>query len=758
MPAAARVVFRLLLRLLRPWLAVLAGLALAWYALPWLVPLPERLRQPQQPSIRYLSRDGRPLRQLLTAEGDRVAQVLRPEELPARLVEATLAAEDKRFFSHGGLDLLAIARAAWDNARAGRIVSGASTLHQQLVKISAGRRGRRHLGVKLIEALQARRLAMQWRREDVLAAYLNRVSYGRLCTGAASAAQGFLGKPVGDLSVAECALLAALPQAPARHDPLRHPGAVRPRQRRILELMHAHGWLDGAALQTALAEPLRLQPFHGGFAAPHAVEMLRLAEAPVSGTVRTTLDGDLQQAVETILAGRLASLRDRHVTQAAVVVLENATGHVLALAGSRDFAAPDGGQINGAWAPHSPGSALKPFTYQLALERGLRPAEVIADLPVEYPTATGRYRPENYAQRCYGPVTCRDALGNSLNIAAVKVLADLGGAAPLWTRLRELGLSTLTEEAEHYGLGLTLGNASVRLLELANAYACLARLGLDRPWTLVPRPLPEQRRMDARACFVIADMLSDPQARLLTFGPHSPLRLPFPAAVKTGTSTNYRDNWCLGFTPEFTVGVWAGNFDGSPMQAVSGVTGAAPIWREVFLELQRRFRLSWYAAPAGLVRVRIDPRTGRRLTDALPQSAGREEWCLPDRLPPVAQAADYDARGRALLGPEYADWVRSADNWMGDRVACAPAAAPAGLRVIYPPPGTVILLDADLPGGGRRLHLQAEGEAEWRSPTLELRQEGGRWLALLVPGRHELLACDRRTGATQPTFIVVQPE
>lgn len=750
-------------RLLRFLLPPLLLGAAVWWGLPWLFPLPEALLAPREASVVYTARDGTPLRQLLTLDGDRALPTTAFADLPPLLVAATLAAEDKRFWTHGGLDLLAIARAARDNADSGRVVSGASTLHQQLIKTARRRGGRATLGVKVVEALQARRLAMSWSRERVLEEYLGRISYGNLLTGCTAAAAGYFNKPLKDLTAAECALLAAIPQAPARFNPFRDLAAIQPRQRLILEKMHALGWLPAADLQTALAQPLTLQRFTGGFAAPHAVELLRATGAPpTAAPVRTTLDATLQRQVETIIAARLATLKDRHVTQAAAVVLENATGHVLALAGSRDFFSRDGGQINGAWAPHSPGSAIKPFTYAIAFERGATPATLAADLPVEYPTPTGIYRPENYAHRIYGPVTYRDALGNSLNIAAVKVLSSAGGAPVLLERLRALGLTTLTEDAEHYGLGLTIGNAPVRLLELAGAYACLARMGEEVPWTLLPRETPPAptRRLGALECFWIADILADNQARHLTFGTHSPLRLPFPVAVKTGTSQSYRDNWTVGYTPEYTVAVWAGNFDNTPMQEVSGVTGAAPIWRDVFLHLRESRRLTWYSPPAGLVKARVDPRTGKRLTPRSPPArVSREEWFRTNQLPPQAVPEDYDARGRALLPPEYARWARSADNWMGDLVV-AGADERREWRISNPTPGTVIRLDPDIPGQGRRLLLETEPaqEVEWTCPTLEVRHDGDVWQTLLRAGRHEFTARHRQTGELKRSFVIVHAE
>ncbi len=753
---------------LRRWLLpatlLLLGLALGWWVLPWLVALPQSLDQERAVSVQYLARDGSALRQLLTAEGDRVSSGARFEELPGFLIQATLAAEDRRFWNHGGVDLLAVARAVRDNASAGRVVSGASTIHQQLAKVAAGRLQKRTLGVKVIEALQARRLAMSWSRERVLTEYLNRIHYGNLLTGCTAAASGYFNKPLRDLTLAECAFLAAIPQSPTLLNPFRNREAIRPRQERILQAMREQGMITDEQWRVALAEPLVLQRYTGGFAAPHAVEMLRGQAKVADGRVRTTIDAALQRQVEKIIAARLATLKERHVTQAAAVVIDNATGEVLAMAGSRDFFAPDGGQINGAWVPHSPGSVMKPFTYQLAFERGFTPASVLADLPVEYPTPTGVYRPENYAHRIYGPVTCRDALGNSLNIATVKLLASLGGAETLLARVQALGLSTLTEPAEHYGLGLTIGNAPVRLIELANAYACLARLGEWKEWRLVMSDAAMSGRavLKHEACYLIADILSDNQARSMTFGTHSPLRLPFRAAVKTGTSQSYRDNWTLGFTPEYTVGVWAGNFDNTPMQEVSGVTGAAPIWRDILLHLHESSPATWYDEPKEIVRARIDPRTGRQLTAQSPPSRlSREELFIAGSLPPAATRGDYDERGRALLPPEFAKWVRSSDNWFGDLVVCADKEGSSRpWRIAHPIPGTVIQLDADLPGGGKRLLLETEPQVsvEWRCESLPVQRDGGQAYVLLRAGRHEFIVRDPASGEVMRTHVIVHDE
>ncbi len=744
---------RLRQRLFRIVLIATGLVLLAWYGLPWLVPLPEALEHPLEQGTRYLASDGSQLRHLLNEEGARVSLPVSYEQLPPPLIHATLAAEDTRFFQHGGLDPAAIARSAWMNARAVRVRSGASTITQQLVKISGGP-GRRTLGVKILEAMKARHLEMRWSKKQILAAYLNRVGYGNLCTGCEAAAEGCFHKPLCDLTPAECAFLAALPQAPGRLNPFREAGPVLKRQQWVLARMHELGWLDDEGFIIAVAQPITLQRYRGGFIAPHAIDLLN-KNAVAQPVVRTTIEPRLQAQVEMIIARRLEGLRSKRVEHAAAVVIDNATGHVLALAGSRDYFATDGGQINGAWVPHSPGSALKPFTYALAFEHGATPATIVEDLPIEFQTDTGLYRPENYDHKLYGPMTYRYALGNSLNISAVRVLRSIGGAPALLDELRAQGLTTLTESADHYGLGLTIGNAPVRLLELANAYATLARLGLYQPWTLLADEAarPGQRLIDEHSAWWIADILSDNQARAITFGLRSPLRLPFRVAAKTGTSTSYRDNWTLGYTPEFTVGVWAGNFEGKPMENISGVTGAGPIFRDIFLYLQQHHTLTWYDEPEGLQRARIDPRNGRRLTAQSPAARlSREEVFFGGALPQAATSSDYDNAGRALLAPEYSKWIAGRDNWLGDLVAIRRAGA-SPLRIINPVNGLTIRLDPDLPASQRLLLQATPADASWSSETLKIKREGGQWYADLSPGRHVINA--KSGDETQGVTVVV---
>ncbi|MEY2509439.1 MAG: penicillin-binding protein [Verrucomicrobiota bacterium] len=732
-------------------LAPLAVLLVAGEFAVRLVPIPAALLRSPVQSIALLDRNGIPLREARVAE--RFSHELALDDVPRNVIDAVLAAEDKRFYSHHGIDWLATGRAGFAALMRGHIVSGASTITQQLVKISARRP--RTLRAKLIESLTALRLEQSWSKDQILAAYLNRLDFGNLNIGLAAAADYYFDKPVSDLSDAEAAFLAGLPKNPRRLNPHVAPEAARRRQLTVLERMRANHQLDVARYDAAIAEPLTLRPPQRRFRAPHFVEMVlrQLPEAPPA-EVRTTLDFRLNDQVEKIVRDRLAQLREQNVRNAAAVVIDNATGDVIALVGSENYFEPGAGQVNGAWAQRSAGSALKPFTYLLALERGATPATMVADVRTSFPAAGGFYRPENYNRRCYGPVRYRTALASSLNIPAVKVLLAAGGPATLHERLRECGLTTLDRPPEVYGLGLTLGNCEARLLEMTNAYASLARLGEFRPWRVL-RTSPTSARRYSRPELVwqIADMLSDNSARTLAFGMNSALRFDYPVACKTGTSTDFRDNWTIGFTPEFSVGVWAGNFDGAPMREVSGVTGAGPILHAIFDYLHGNYGTSWYRSPPGIVERTIHPLTGKLLADG--DARGVLEKFVADRLPGAESAADYDLAGHVRLSAEYTDWFRSAENSLSDRAVLG--AGPGELLITSPLPGSIYLVDPDVPSS-RRIPLLANGSAkvEWQSESLTCRSEAGGDFALATEGEHLLVVTDPTTGRKAETRIRIR--
>jgi penicillin-binding protein 1C len=715
------------------------------------VPLPASLDAPPPASLVLTDREGRPLRE--TRSGEAFGKPVPLARIPPLVQHAFLAAEDKRFYSHRGVDGIATARAARDGLRKGRIVSGASTISQQLIKIAEPRP--RTWRTKIIEAASALRLELAWSKARILEEYLNRVDLGNLNFGAAAAADFYFGKPLADLTPAEAALIAGLPKNPTRLNPHRAIDRARARQRTVLRRMLANGWLDQRAFERALAEPAMVRPPRRVFRAPHFVDLvLREADA-TARTARTTLDLGLQEFVEARLGEQMRELRSKSVSNGAVVVIENATGGVLALAGSEDYFSPAAGQVNAAWMPRSAGSTLKPFTYLPTLEGGATAATVLADIPTEFTTAAGTYRVENYQRQFSGPVSLRQALACSLNVPAVQTLDEIGGPGVLQRRLKSFGFTTIERPAAEYGLGLAIGNAGVRLLELTNAYAGLARMGQMRPWSLFA---DEAARLswqaaEPRACWVLADILADNAARAPAFGLHSPLRCEFPVAAKTGTSTDYRDNWSIGYTPEFTVGVWVGNFDGSPMREVSGVSGAAPLMRAVFHHLKARHRITWFSTPPDVIEAHVEPLTGHRVSQ--PTAFSRREKFLAEHLPPEESPLDFDAEGRIRLPARYAAWLAGAGRALAHRAAAC--AARGHLRIAQPAPGTVFVIDPDLPGSAHA-RLIAEGAAgvRWESASLDISTDADGARALLRPGEHQIGAIDPATGHRIETWVRVK--
>ena len=752
---------RLRLRKWLKWLGVAATLVIALYwGVPWLAPLPEGLRQELPESRIAFDRNGKVLCRLLYDKRFRHERVALGAVPPA-LIDATLAAEDKRFFQHAGIDFLALCRSLRDNVRRFRTVSGASTISQQLVKISSPPT-RRSLWTKLREMMIARQLEMRFSKEQILEMYLNRLDYGGMNRGCSSAAQCYFQKPVSELSVAESALLAGLPQAPSRLNPLRHPDAAKQRQCTIISRLTKMQPDRASELERTALEPLRFRPLRERSIAQHAVS-LALRTCGDETRVRITVDYDLQNEVEVTLRNEVAALASRNVHNAAAVVIDNATGEILALAGSSDFNSPLGGQINGALRPRSAGSTLKAFTYLLAFEKGASPGDIIADVSTRYPDSGGFFTPENYDRVFHGPMSLREALANSENAAAVRLLQKIGGAGKLLDTLHQLRFTNLEKGVDHYGLGLTIGNAEVRLLDVVNGYACIARMGEYRPWKIVAQPDGNPERVfSADICYLLADVLSDNAARSPAFGSESPLRFTFRVGCKTGTSSDFRDNWCIAFTPCFTVGVWMGNQNGSPMQGVSGVTGAATAVHLIMTKLALRGEMTWYARPPGVVAAAVDRRTGHIVFQGQvdPQWV-REEIFRRDAMPACAQPQDYDEAGRAILADEeFAEWFRSPFNRFPAGFALRSIIHPASIepRVLNPVSGSTYLLDPELPGSGRNLTLVSnlEADAEWSSPTLEIGQLENRPCAVLVPGTHKIVLKNRRSGAVATAQIQVE--
>jgi len=544
---------------------------------------PEALKPSPGPLV--LDREGRILRLVPEAQGRKLV-VLPEEGIPPLVAAAFIAAEDQRFSSHPGVDLLAVMRAAAANLAHGRIVSGASTITQQLVRLTCP--GPRSYYRKVVEMLRSLRIELALSKDEILRRYLDRAPMGNNLMGVEAGACVYFGKRAAHLSPGEAALLAALVKAPGALNPY-GPNRDRllARQRWVLSRMATLGYLTPPEFQSCREGPVGFRENRGRrpvfpFEAPHFVNLVLDRERPpdqASQRLQTTLDLPLQQRAQAIVRSHRTRLLQAGASQAAALIVANRTREVLALVGSCAYGPREQGFNNGAMAWRSPGSTLKPFLYALALDQGYTPASVLEDVERRYRTPRGEFIPANFDRVCHGPISFREALGNSLNLSSVHLL-KLVGPETYFDTLAELHLINRPElDPNNYGLGLVVGNPEVSLLQLAAAYVCLANEGKFAPLRLTREaPPPEARQVfSPQAAYILSDILSDSLARARIFGAAAAMNPPYRMAIKTGTSTKARDLWAVAYTPEYTLAVWVGNFDGRPAGKVSGATAAAPI-------------------------------------------------------------------------------------------------------------------------------------------------------------------------------------
>lgn len=751
---------------------VVAGATLVWVRVGHLPPAVVEVTD-THPSVIVTSREGERLYEARNERGARGVW-LAPDALPPMVVAATLAAEDHRFRAHAGVDPRALVRAAWRNLRSWGIVEGGSTITQQVVALAEARYGRapaRTFAGKLREAVLAVRVDRHLSKDEVLARYLAWAPYGNQVEGVARASTYYFGVTPEVLTPAQAAYLAALPNKPGRFNPRRDVSAAIPRQQRILRRMYEEGWISAETLTVALAERITIQATEPESIAPHWVRRILTDSRSPGTTIRTSLSASLQRTVLGILAAQASMLEAHHARQAAVVVWDNRTSEWLAWV-------TIGSDIDAAMTPRQPGSALKPFTYAAAFEAGWHPARILADLPKQFPTAEAGifYSPRNYDGQFRGPMRARVALAGSQNVPAVELASQIGVPA-VATLLRDLGITTLDKNASHYGLGLTLGNAEVRLDELVRAYAKMTSGIVEND---------ARRRFSDRTQFWIADILSDPEAREYSFGEGSALDFPFTVAAKTGTSQAYHDNWTIGYTRDVTVGVWVGNLDRTPLRFSSGVTGAGPIFHDVMLAAVEHVRGSLplfdhtpiVTPPDDLRETPICALSGDVAGEACPVR-GRE-W-LPKTLP-LHQCAWHHASDRGVITvyPEpYRQWAES-QGLRGSPATTSPlatpttgtdaaataratrrgSATPTAFRITSPMPGSTYLIDPTLKPEFQQLSLRAEGavgRVEWSVNGAPVGASLGNAAATwpLRRGTHTITARDAN-GRTAEARVIVK--
>ncbi len=664
--------------------------ALTLCSLPaWAQPSFDEVRAAHRPSdVLLLDRHGAPLQTLRLDHQARRGPWVALDDIAPSLRDALLLGEDRRFWAHSGVDWRALAAGAWAQVSGGP-ARGASTLSMQLAALLddtlARPAGGRGVTAKLAQAARARALESRWSKPQILEAYLNLVPLRGELVGVSAASQQLFGKHASGLDRQEGALLAAM---------VRAPNAAAPAlERRGCELLQAQQ-LDCRGLGTTVAHALARR--HGAMAgealAPHLARQLLREAGTAPPVLHSTLDAATQRLALRALRQQLAELRGRGVDDGAVLVLDNASGEVLAWVGSSGPGFSDAPAVDAVLARRQPGSALKPFVYGLALQQRLiTPATLLSDAPLALAAGNALYRPQNYDLAYQGAVTARVALASSLNVPAVRVAALLGPDA-LFDSFNAAGLA-LRESAGWHGHAMALGSAEVTLLDLAAAYRMLAVGGAYQAPRWQARdalhnaaPAAARRVFSPAVAWLVADMLADPAARAPTFGFDSPLATRGWAAVKTGTSKDLRDNWCVGFSDRYTVAVWVGNAGGAPMHGVSGVAGAAPVWRELMLALHADKPSRPPAPPPGL------------------QRAGRE-WFVEGTAP-------------------------------GRQAATAVAVAMPVFGIATPRDGSVLLLDPDIPAAAQRLVFEG-APGRWVLGGRVV-GEGARVRWLPRPGRHVL--------------------
>ncbi|MBI3563371.1 MAG: penicillin-binding protein 1C [Gammaproteobacteria bacterium] len=639
----------------------LAGLILVIGVLVDWLRIDSHLPQPDVGgSQRILDRFGREIRHALSIRGER--RYLEPlDKIPEQLRNAFVLAEDRHFYTHQGVEWRALARGLYYSLRQWRKVSGGSTITMQLVKINWPElRGVVHKPAQILQALW---LEHKYSKGELLTYYLNTVPFGNKISGVGAACRYFFNKTCEQLSPGQVASLAIIPRNPNLF--IGRPTALAQRRHDLLQKMFAA--TDTVVLTQAQSEPIKFTKTNPQFYAAHLTERI-LEEKPSQSEIFTTIDLELQKTLQALLYAETAKRRGSGDSGAALV-LDNDTGEVLAYVGSPDYFDPAHGMVDGIRVLRSPGSALKPFVYELALENNWNLYSIVPDIPMVFSTQRAVYEPNNYGGNFSGPRTIRDALANSKNLPALYMTTQLGETRVL-ERLRRLGFTSLQQPAEYYGVGLALGNGEVSLWELTQAYSILARLGTTiTPTYLRGNIALPKRVMPAETAFLIADVLRDPQARQEEFGRGGPLEFDYDVAVKTGTSSDYRDNWTVGFTKKITVGVWRGNADATPMlQRLSASRGTGPLFHKIMDAANKYRDPQWIKRPAGIVASRVCVLSGEKPGKYC--SLTRLEYHLADHAP--LQSCRYhkhrlipNCNGKAVTltyvqyPQEYQEWAKS---------------------------------------------------------------------------------------------------
>ena len=605
------------------------------------LPSPQKLISNEPLTTEFFDRNGTLLYRLYEGRNRTLVNL---NDLPKHLIQATIAIEDKNFYSHPGFDLQAIIRAAINNLQKGQ-QQGASTITQQLIKntLLTPEKSFSRKFKEIFLAFWAERI---YSKDEILQMYFNEAPYGGPAWGIEAASETYFGKSAHNLTLAESTFLAGLPVSPTEFSPYgSRPELAKARQQQVLERMVKDKYITKPEADETFSEELALLPRSNQIKAPHFVMFVRDLLSQKYGPrvvsqgglkIYTTLDLELQEKTEEIVKNEISNLSNLRVTNGAAMITDTQTEEILAMVGSKDYHEPKFGNFNVTTALRQPGSSIKPITYATAFKKGFSPANTILDIPVNFKDGTRNYSPVNYDGKFHGPVSIRQALGSSYNIPAVKMLATVG-IEDMINTARDLGITTFNDTSR-FGLSLTLGGGEVRMIDMMSVYGALSQNGYKKYPTPILKVADSsgnvleeyedrsQQTLEPAVAYLITDILKDNRARTPAFGPFSLLNIPgYEVAVKTGTSDNKRDNWTFGYTPKFVVGIWVGNNDNSPMNPAlsSGVTGAAPIWNKIMHTLLDGTENIAFAKPAGIIEAVIDGRRDLAAAGILPKSLVR---------------------------------------------------------------------------------------------------------------------------------------
>jgi len=610
-----------------------------------------------------VDRSGRVLR-LFPDGRDRFSIWCPIERIPPHLKNAVIAAEDKRFYSHPGFDPIAVLRATYSNFLRRKTVSGASTITQQVVRLIHPRP--RTYRSKLVEFLAAIKMERQLSKDLILELHMNLSPMSGNIRGVGLAARSFFGKEIENITVAETAVLAALPRSPSRFDPRRSDGRekLNKEKDRILRRMTELGHISQETNDLMSGQAVRFRMLPVPLEAPHLLDMVLRRDVPRRQTLRTTIDLDIQHGVEQILHSHANRLRSAGIEQAGVIVSSVKESEILALVGSLGYSPWYQGYNNAVLARRSAGSILKPFLYALALEKGYGSSSEIPDTFRTYSTPQGDYQPYNADRKWYGPVNVRLALGNSLNMPAVKTLKEVG-VDNFFNLLERLGIADESyARADRFGLGLAIGNIEVNLFRLVQAYGSLARRGLYKPLhMLVDEKDKGERIFSPEVAYVITHILADPSARLLTFGNPSYFDFGFPVSLKTGTSTNYRDSWMVAYTSRHVVGLWAGNFGGGHGRNVAAASALGPIMEQIIHLLYGAGPPELHSMPSGVREDYLCWMSGKTASPKCPYTV--KELVLDRSGDSGMCELPHDRDFHYYLPATYAHWLHRKQNLQG---------------------------------------------------------------------------------------------